>query len=95
MKIAADPSLDQIRRLPLVKSVDFSPGSHAVDTGSDVILKVRTPKGIYTFLVERKKSYLDGGILNALIAHVKQSDKSLMRRCCFWHAFSPTFPHND
>jgi hypothetical protein len=75
MKTAGDPSLDQIRRLPFVKGLDFSPETRSADTGTDGILKVHTPKGIYTFLVEQKKSYLDRGILNALIAHAKQSDQ--------------------
>jgi hypothetical protein len=75
MKTTTDPSLDQIRRLPFVNGLEFSPETRSVDTGTDGILKLRTPKGTYTFLVEQKKSYLDRGILNALIAHAKQSDK--------------------
>ena len=69
------PLLDEIRRLPFVKGLDFSEGTRGVDSGTDGILKVRTPEGIYTFLVEQKRSYLDRGILNALIAYAKLSDK--------------------
>jgi hypothetical protein len=75
MKASVDPSLDQIRRLPFVKGLDFSPETRSLDTRTDGILKVHTPKGIYTFVVEHKRSYLDRGILNALIAHAKQSDQ--------------------
>jgi hypothetical protein len=67
--------LDEIRRLPFVKGLDFSEGARGVDPGTDGILKVRTPEEIYTFLVEQKRSYLDRGILNALIAYAKLSDK--------------------
>jgi hypothetical protein len=43
MKASVDPSLDQIRRLPFVKGLDFSPETRSVDTRTDGILKVHTP----------------------------------------------------
>ena len=43
--------------------------------GTDGILKEHTAKGIYTFLVEQKKWYLDQRILNGLIGRAKQSDQ--------------------
>lgn len=68
----AGPFLDEIRRLPFVKGLDFSTGP-GVDAVTDGILKVRTPEGLYTFLVEQKRSYLDRGTLNAVIASAKLS----------------------
>jgi len=69
------PLLNEIRRLPFVKGLDFSEGTRGVESGTDGILRVRTPEGVYSFLVEQKRSYLDRGILNALIAYAKLSDK--------------------
>jgi len=73
---SVDPFLEEIRRLPFVKGLDFSQQSRGVDPGTDGILKVRAPDGIYAFLVEQKRSYLDRGILNALIAQAKLSAKN-------------------
>ena len=67
--------LEQIRSLPFVKGLEFSRVSRTVDSGTDGILKVRTTDGIYAFQVEQKRSYLDRGILNALVAQAKRSDK--------------------
>ena len=71
-----DPFLEQIQSLPFVKRLDFSRENRAVDSGTDGILKVRTTDGIYVFQVEQKRSYLDRGILNALLAKAKRSDKN-------------------
>ena len=65
------PFLEQLRTLHFVKDLDFSPEGHRDGPGIDGILKVQTPKGIYTFLVEQRRSYLDRGILNALVAQAK------------------------
>jgi hypothetical protein len=65
------PFLEQLRTLHFVSDLDFSVEGHGDDSGIDGILKVRTPKGTYAFLVEQKRSYLDRGILNALVAQAK------------------------
>ncbi len=65
------PFLEQLRTLHFISDLDFSPKNRAGDQGIDGTLKVRTPKGTYSFLVEQKRSYLDRGILNALVAQAK------------------------
>jgi hypothetical protein len=70
-----DPFLEQIRSLPFVKGLEFSRENRTVDSGTDGTLKVRTTDGTYVFQVEQKRSYLDRGILNALVAQAKRSDK--------------------
>jgi hypothetical protein len=65
------PFLDQLRALPFVTDPDFSAESHGNDREADGILKIRAPKGTYRFFVEQKRSYLDRGVLNALIAQAK------------------------
>jgi hypothetical protein len=70
-----DPFLEQIRGLPFIKSLDFSRENRAVDSPADGILKLRTPKGTYSFLVEQKRSYLDRGILNALVSQAQLNAK--------------------
>jgi hypothetical protein len=67
------PFLEQLRSLPFVSDLDFSPEDRG--GGTDGILRVRTPKGAYAFLIEQKRSYLDRGILNALVAQAKLSAK--------------------
>ena len=70
-----EPFLDQLRSLPFVKGLDFSIPNRNGDSGIDGFLKVRTTDRTYNFLVEQKRSYLDRGILNALIAHSKRGAK--------------------
>ncbi len=65
------PFLEQLRTLHFVTDIDFSAEGRGTDLGIDGILKVRTPKGTHAFLVEQKRSYLDRGILNALVAQAK------------------------
>jgi len=68
------PFLEQIRSLPFVKGLAISRENRAVDSGTDGILKLRTTDGTYVFQVEQKRSYLDRGILNALVAQAKSSN---------------------
>jgi len=65
------PFLEQLKALPFVTDLDFSPEVRRNEGEIDGILKVRAPKGTYRFLVEQKRSYLDRGVLNALIAQAK------------------------
>ena len=65
------PFLQQLRTVHFISDLEFSPENRGADQGIDGILKVRTPKGTYSFLVEQKRSYLDRGILNALVAQTK------------------------
>jgi hypothetical protein len=65
------PFLQQLRALPFVSRLEYSADDPARDAGTDGILKVRTPKGTYSFLVEQSRSYLDRGILNALLAQAE------------------------
>ncbi|MGA8442814.1 MAG: hypothetical protein WB714_31665, partial [Candidatus Sulfotelmatobacter sp.] len=65
------PFLEQLRTLPFVTDLDFSAEGRRNDREADGILKIRSPKGTYRFLVEQKRSYLDRGVLNALIAQAK------------------------
>ncbi len=69
------PFLEQLRTLHFVSDLDFSAEGRGNDPGIDGLLKVRTPKGTYAFLVEQKRSYLDRGILNALVAQAKLNAK--------------------
>jgi len=64
------PYLDQIRRLEFVKDLHYTtPGPG--ELAGDGALTIRTPKGTFAFLVERKNSYLDRALLNGLIAQAK------------------------
>ena len=65
------PFLEQLRALPFVTDLDFSAEGRRNGLEADGILKIRAPKGTYRFLVEQKRSYLDRGLLNALIAQAK------------------------
>ncbi len=69
------PFLGQLRSLPFVTDLDFSAGGPGGEPGIDGILKVRTPKGTHTFLVQQKRSFLDRGVLNALVARAKLHGK--------------------
>jgi hypothetical protein len=70
------PFLEQLRTLHFISDLDFSPKNRGGDQGIDGTLKVRTPKGTYSFLVEQKRSYLDRAILNALVTQAKTLCKS-------------------
>lgn len=72
----ATPFLEQLRTLHFVSDLNFSAERRASDPGIDGILKVRTPKGVYTFIIEQKRSYLDRGALNALVAQAKLRTKA-------------------
>jgi DNA-binding MarR family transcriptional regulator len=65
------PFLEQLWALPFVTDLDFSAEGRRNDREADGILKIRSPKATYRFLVEQKRSYLDRGALNALIAQAK------------------------
>jgi len=65
------PYLDQIRRLEFVKDVRYTIPEPHRDLAVDGALLIRTPKGTFDFLVERKTSYLDGALVNGLIAQAK------------------------
>src|SRR6266705_826589 len=65
------PFLEQLRALPFVTDLDFSEEGRRNDREFDGIIKIRAPKGTYRFLVEQKRSYLDRGMLNALVAQAK------------------------
>jgi hypothetical protein len=71
LKPTIQPFLEQLRALPFVTDLDFSAEGRRNDPQADGILKIRAPKGTYRFLVEQKKSYLDRGMLNALVAQSK------------------------
>jgi hypothetical protein len=62
------PYLEQLRTLPFVSALNFSAAGRHAQPEVDGMLQVRTPKGTYNFLVEQKRSYLDRGMLNALVA---------------------------
>jgi len=65
------PYLDQIRALDFVKDARYERVANQGDVQVDGILKMRTPKGTFAFLVERKNSYLDRAVLNAFLVQVK------------------------
>jgi hypothetical protein len=67
------PFLQQLRSLHFIRDLNFSTENRGGDQGVDGTLKVRTPKGTYSFLVQQKRSYLDRGILSALVAQAKLS----------------------
>ena len=71
LKPTIQPFLEQLRALPFVTDLDFSSEDRRNDREVDGILKIHAPKGTYRFLVEQKRSYLDRGVLNALIAQAK------------------------
>jgi hypothetical protein len=71
LKSTIQPFLEQLRALPFVTDLDFYAEGRRNDREVDGILKIRAPKGTYRFLVEQKRSYLDRGMLNALVAHAK------------------------
>lgn len=66
-----EPYLQRLLDIPFVKNVHFSPEKAARDRGIDGFLKVQTPKGQQIFIVEVKRSYLDTGLLHALIVQAK------------------------
>jgi hypothetical protein len=70
-KPTIQPFLEQLRALPFVTDLDFSAEGHSNEREADGILKIRAPKGTYRFFVEQKRSYLDRGVLNALVAQAK------------------------
>jgi hypothetical protein len=51
VKPSLTPFLQQLRTLHFVSDLDFSPEERGGDQGVDGTLKVRTPKGTYSFLV--------------------------------------------
>jgi hypothetical protein len=71
LKPTIEPFLEQLKALPFVTDLDFSPEGRHNDREADGILKIHAPKETYRFLVEQKRSYLDRGALNALIAQAK------------------------
>jgi hypothetical protein len=71
LKPTIQPFLEKLQALPFVTDLDFSPEGRRNRREADGILKIHAPKGTYRFLVEQKRSYLDRGALNALIAQTK------------------------
>jgi hypothetical protein len=65
------PYLDQIRAVDFVKDARYEKVANQGDTGFDGVLKMRTPKGTFAFVVERKNSYLDKAVLNAFLVQAK------------------------
>ena len=70
LKPTIQPFIEQLKALPFVTDLDFSPEGRR-NREADGILNIHAPKGTYRFLVEQKRSYLDRGVLNALIAQAK------------------------
>ena len=65
------PYLERIRALPFVENLEFSAAEMSAQSGIDGVLKLHTPRGSHLFYVETKRSYLDTGLLHALIAEGK------------------------
>ena len=65
------PFLDQIRTLDFVKELRYAQPKNQREIAADGVIRMRTPKGTFSFLVERKNSYLDRAILNAVLAQTK------------------------
>lgn len=70
------PYLDQIRALNFVRDLRYTARERRKDSRADGVLRLRTPKGTFEFLVERKTSYLDRALLNALVAHTRYENTS-------------------
>jgi hypothetical protein len=70
-KQTIEPYLHNIRALPFVEDLEFSQEAKGRDSGIDGILKLHTPKGTQVYFVETKRSYLDTGLLHALLAQAK------------------------
>ncbi len=68
---AIQPYLDRIRTVPFVRKVEFSEKGREAGLGVAGTLKLRTPKGTQIFLVETRRSYLDAGLLHAVIAQAR------------------------
>lgn len=64
------PYLERLRSLDFVRAIEFSHGD-GDDSLADGVLRLRTPKGTFAFDIERKKSYLDRSLLNALVARAQ------------------------
>ena len=66
-----EPYLDQIRTLDFVKDVRHAKPTAHGRIAADGFVRMRTPEGTFSFSVERRDSYLDRAILNALLAQTK------------------------
>jgi hypothetical protein len=65
--------LNKIRALDFVSDAKFGPAPDLGKIHPDGMLKIRTPKRSYIFIVETKRSYLDSSTLNAIISHANVS----------------------
>lgn len=67
------PYLERLRALDFVQDVEFSADFARGGSQINGLLRVRTPRGKFTFNVECKGSYLDRALINAVIAQAKYS----------------------
>jgi len=65
------PYLERLRSLDFVRGIELSRNARLADRLADSILRLRTPKGAFTFDIELKNSYIDRGLLNALISQAQ------------------------
>jgi hypothetical protein len=70
-----EPYLDSLRNLDFVRGVELSSDLNRARPEIDGVVRIDTPKGISSFYIELKSSYLDRAHLNALIAQAQHYAK--------------------
>ncbi|MGH9823118.1 MAG: helix-turn-helix domain-containing protein, partial [Blastocatellia bacterium] len=70
-RIQLNPYLQHLRELDFVRAVEFSPEFKIGDRMSGGILSIGSANGAFRFIVEQKNTYLDRGMINAVIAQAK------------------------
>jgi hypothetical protein len=71
-----DPYLNGLRSLPFIREIDIRPGSGSgAASDFDAVLRVRTPRRMHRFALERKRTFLDHALTNAVLAQHLRVEK--------------------
>jgi hypothetical protein len=63
-----DAPLAHLRTLPFIRNLHFYPAKNAGDQPEDGVVELTTPRGRHRLSVEVKRSYLDRGLVNAILS---------------------------
>jgi hypothetical protein len=84
-----EPYIDRLRSLEFVKDVQVEQTRDLPPVHPDGVLKLRTAKNAYRFILETKQSYLDTAMLNAIISHATLAMQSSGTRFLLFARYIP------
>lgn len=88
-KVSITAFVSAINGLNFVKDARFDTPRRINEEGFYGVLKIRTPKGTYSFTVKTRTSYLDRSLLNAFISKAQTKMKSRRERVLLFARYVP------